>query len=257
MNEPSNTETELPFLAPCKQLSICAPLKWLTLGWQDMQRAPAPSLVYGAALVIASYGITFIALTLRNYFSLMALASGFVFLGPVLAMAFYEISLKLQAHQSPSISSSLKASLKHLSNQMVFTLVLVIIFLIWARAASMIHIFFPSSSGASLADFAAFLSIGTLVGSLFSALVFCISAFSLPMIVAKNTDAITAVVTSFNAVLRNKFVMVVWASLIVAAVAIGLLTGFLGFMITLPLIGHATWHAYQDTIDASAWPDNV
>jgi uncharacterized membrane protein len=89
---------------------------------------------------------------------------------------------------------------------------------------------------------------------MFAAFVFCISAFSLPMIADRDTDTVTAVVTSFNAVLRNKTAMVVWALLIVAAVAAGFVSAFIGLVITIPLIGHATWHAYQETIDSSAWP---
>jgi uncharacterized membrane protein len=62
------------------------------------------------------------------------------------------------------------------------------------------------------------------------------------------------VVTSVNAVLRNKKPLLLWAGIIVFSVLIGFMTAFLGLVILLPVIGHATWHAYQDTIDASAWP---
>ncbi len=76
------------------------------------------------------------------------------------------------------------------------------------------------------------------------------------MIMDRKTDAITAVITSANAVLRNKTTMLVWGSLIVGLVVIGFLTLFFGLILILPLIGHATWHAYRDTIDASQWPEN-
>jgi uncharacterized membrane protein len=82
------------------------------------------------------------------------------------------------------------------------------------------------------------------------------SAFSLPMICDCEADAVTAIVTSVNAVLRNKRVMAVWALLIVGLTAIGFLTALLGLAVTIPVLGHATWHAYRDTIDASAWPAN-
>ena len=97
--------------------------------------------------------------------------------------------------------------------------ILLVIFLVWARAASMTHVFFPALARPSLAELATFLAIGSMIGSLFAAFVFCISAFSLPMIVDRKADMVTAVVTSFNAVLRNKAAMLVWALLIVAAVA--------------------------------------
>ncbi|MDA1233121.1 MAG: DUF2189 domain-containing protein, partial [Planctomycetota bacterium] len=105
-------------------------------------------------------------------------------------------------------------------------------------------------------ELATFLVIGSVVGSMFAAFVFCISAFSLPMITDCDADTVTAVVTSFNAVLRNKSAMAVWVLLIVAAVAAGIVTAFIGLAITIPLIGHATWHAYQETIDSSAWPQH-
>lgn len=248
---------ELPFAAPCKKLETNAPLNWIKLGWQDMWRAPRISMSYGAFLVLSSYLITILSITLGNVYVLIALLSGFIFLGPILAMAFYEISVQLQRRETPTIANTLRGSLRHLGDQMIFAVILMIIFLVWARAASMIHVFFPAVGSPSVADLTTFLAIGTIVGSLFATIVFCISAFSLPMIVDRKTDTVTAVVTSFNAVLRNKAAMVVWALIIVAAVAAGMITGFIGFAITLPLIGHATWHAYQETIEASAWPRNA
>jgi len=86
--------------------------------------------------------------------------------------------------------------------------------------------------------------------------VFAASAFSLPMILDRKVDSVTAVVTSVNAVLHNKKPMVLWAGLIGLSVVLGFATALVGFAVLLPLIGHATWHAYQETIDASIWPQN-
>ena len=146
----------------------------------------------------------------------------------------------------------LREGKRHLGNELVFAVVLMVVFLIWARAASTVHVFFPVEEKPAWSDLALFLSIGTAVGAVFSAVIFCASAFSLPMFMDRKVDVITAVVTSINAVLRNKLVMFLWGSLIVLLTAIGFLTFTL--MVFLPIIGHATWHAYQETIDASAWP---
>ena len=132
---------------------------------------------------------------------------------------------------------------------------MLVVVLVWARAASMIHVFFPSDGSQELADFALFLGVGSAVGSIFAGVVFGASAFSLPMIMDKNTDTVTAVLSSFNAVLRNKLVMIFWALIIMLCLLISFLTGLLGLAVLMPLIGHATWHAYQETIDASQWPD--
>ena len=118
----------------------------------------------------------------------------------------------------------------------------------------MVHVFFPMQAHPEVEDLLLFLGIGSAVGSAFALIIFSTSAFSLPMIMDCKVDVVTAVVTSVNAVLRNKKVMLLWAGFIVFALGLGFMTAFIGLAVLLPLIGHATWHAYQETIDASAWP---
>ena len=106
---------------------------------------------------------------------------------------------------------------------MVFALMLMIVFLVWWRAASAVHIFFPVDMATpDWTDYLQFLGIGSAIGSIFAVIVFSAAAFSLPMLLDREADAITAVVTSINAVLRNKPAMAVWAALIVLAVAPGI-----------------------------------
>ena len=126
--------------------------------------------------------------------------------------------------------------------------------MVWVRAGSAVEIFFPEQTEPSRETLIAFFAIGRAVGTIFAVGVFAASAFALPMLVDRRADAITAVVTSVNAVLRNKRAMLVWALLIVVSVAVGFATALIGLAVTMPLIGHATWHAYRETIDASAWP---
>ncbi len=248
-----NTD-ELPFVAPCKQLDTFAALNWLKLGWQDFRQAPKQSMSYGGMMVLLSYIVSFCALKLGNFYSLMSLLSGFILLGPVIAIGLYSISRQIQQGQVPILGYCLREGRKHFSNVVVFGLILLVVFLIWARSASMLHVFYPVETGASLENFMLFLSIGTGVGAIFSGIIFTASAFSLPMIMDRNVDMVTAVITSANAVLRNKKAMLVWASLIVMSVVISFATAFIGFLVLLPVIGHATWHAYQETINASQWP---
>ncbi len=244
----------VPFVAPCRKLAPLAPLGWLRLGWQDMRRAWRESITYGILMMLISWLISLLAYRLGNYGLLLGVLSGFVFLGPVLAIGLYSISAALERQQQTSLSRTLRAGKRHLGNVMVFALILLVLFLVWARAASMVHIFFPMESSPDWRNIAVFLAIGSAVGSVFAAVTFMISAFSLPMIVHRDVDAVTAVVTSINAVLRNKPAMLVWIMLIVLAVFLGFATGMLGFILTLPVIGFATWHGYLETIDASGFP---
>jgi uncharacterized membrane protein len=131
---------------------------------------------------------------------------------------------------------------------------LMVICLVWVRAGSGVQVFYPESGDPTRAELVAFFSIGSAVGSVFALVAFAASAFSLPMLLDRRADGVTAVVTSINAVLRNKAAMAIWIALIVTAIAIGFATAFVGLAVTMPVIGHATWHAYREAIDASAWP---
>jgi len=245
---------ELPFVAPCNKLKMDAPVRWLHLGWEDIKRAPKQSLTYGFIIVLLSYAVSSMVWVYGGLGLLTSLLSGFVFLGPVLAIGLYSISCQIQAGMEPQLGYCLREGKRHLSNELVFAVILTVVFLVWARAASLVHIFFPSESNADWTQFVVFLTVGTLIGSIFSAIIFCFSAFSLPMIMDRKVDVVTAVITSINAVLRNRAVLALWVCIIVLIVAIGFATAFIGFIILMPLVGHATWHAYQETINAEAWP---
>jgi uncharacterized membrane protein len=99
-----------------------------------------------------------------------------------------------------------------------------------------------------------YLTIGTIVGAFFAIVTFSVSAFSLPMIMHRDVDSVTAIVTSINAVLRNKWPMMLWLAIIVAGLVIGMMTAFVGLIVILPLIGYGAWHGYLETIDAGAFP---
>lgn len=244
----------MPFVVPCRKIGVLAPFRWLRLGWGDFNRARRQSLTYGLAMVAISYMVAITAYLMDSYMLLFVLLSGFFFLGPVLAMGLYSISCQLQEGRRPRLGYCLREGRRHMGNGLVLAFVLLIVFLIWARAASMLHIFFPEQSSPGLDELKLFLGVGTSVGAFFSGLIFMVGAFSIPMIMDRKVDVITAVVTSVNAVSRNKAAMLVWMSIIVVCVIIGLATAFVGLAVLLPLVGHATWYAYKETIDAEDWP---
>ncbi len=251
---PPVSPDELPFVAPCRRLRETAPLNWLRLGWRDFRRAPKQSLTLGLVAVAVSWLVAALGWYLGNVAGLAALLSGFLILGPALAIGFYSISQQLDQGRSPVLGYCLQQDRRHLGNILVFSLILLVVFLIWARAASMVHIFFPETVEYQWRELLPFLGIGSAVGAVFASVIFAASAFSLPMIMDRKTDVVTAVVTSVNAVLRNKPAMLVWATVIVLVVLVGFATAFLGFAVLIPVIGHATWHGYRETVDASAWP---
>jgi uncharacterized membrane protein len=244
----------MPFVAPCRKLDPRAPFGWLRMGWHDVRHAWRPTLSYGLSMVAVSYLVTWLAFRLGSYVLVLAAVSGFVFLAPLAAIGLYEVSRQVEEGRKPMMLVTLRGIRRVFSNAMIFGLALLVVFLVWARAASMISIFLPSDAAPTVAELWPYLLVGTMVGAVFAAVTFAVSAFSLPMIDDRDTDTITAVVTSVNAVLRNKRAMVNWAAVIFVSVVIGFATAFLGFVVMIPLLGYATWHGYEETIDASAWP---
>jgi uncharacterized membrane protein len=247
---------QLPFVAPNNKLPLFAAIEWISLGWKDFKSAPGVSLIYGGMLVLVSYLLAFLSWQLGGAVLLLSLLSGLVFIAPVLALGLYSVSCQIESGYKPKLAYCIREGKRHLGNELIFSFVLLIVFLVWVRAGSGIHIFFPMEANPEVKDLLLFYGIGSVVGAVFASIVFCASAFSLPMMMDRKADAITAVVTSVNAVMQNKMPMLIWAGVIALTVVVCLLTAFLAMAVLMPLIGYATWHGYKQTINADMWQEN-
>lgn len=245
----------MPFVAPCRTLSPFAPFGWVARGVRDLRRAPRESLLYGAFMAGIIALVSGFAWVYGTHWLMLAMLGGFVFIAPLTCIGLYAISAQLERDQPVSLVRSLRAAFRrHLGNEMVFALALLVLFLVWARAGAMVSVFFPESGDPGFTDLAVYLTVGSLVGAVFAGMTFTASAFSLPMIMHRNVDSVTAIVTSINAVLRNKRAMLVWLSIIVGGLLLGMATAFVGLVVILPVIGFGAWHGYLETIDAEAFP---
>ena len=250
-----NNHDEMPFVAPCRQLSLWAPFRWIKLGVADLLHAPQQSLLYGLAVAVMIAVVSLLAWFRGSQWIMFAMLGGFVFLAPLTCIGLYAISAQIERGQPPLMARSLRAAFKrHFGNAMIFAIILLIIFLVWARAAIMITVFIPTDGELTFRELWPYLSFGSIVGAVFAGVTFSASAFSLPMIMHRNVDSVTAIVTSVNAVLRNKGAMLVWVTIIIASLLIGLFTAFVGLIIIIPVIGYAAWHGYLETIDADEFP---
>ena len=252
--ERKDEESLEPLFYPSNKLQLDAPWRWLKLGWGDFKRVPGLSLTYGVGLVIFFGVVVWLAWGGENIMALFTLGMAFILAGPVLAFGLYSASRQLGRGEAPRIGACWKESKNHLRNELLFALVMLVVLLVWARAATMVNVFLPISDDMDWMDWLQFLAVGSAVGSVFATIVFCASVVSLPMMLDRNTDAITSALTSVNAVLKNKGVMALWALLIMVLVGLGFATLLLGLAVVLPLIGHATWHAYQETVVPGAEP---
>lgn len=236
------------FISPSRKLEFSAPLRWLKLGWQDYKAAPRLSFEYGLFFSVGGLVLTVLILLYSSKIMLFSLGGLFILLGPLFAFGLYDISRQLEKGEAPTLVHSINQIRNSAANQWVFAVVIIVIALVWMRAATIIHIFYPEDANPTLEELLTFFAVGIGAGGFFASLVFGLSAFSLPMMVDRNVDAITAALTSLSAVMNNSLVATFWAMLILLLVAFGFATFYLGLIVVLPVIGYATWHGYRDTV---------
>lgn len=261
----------LPLVAPARQLPMSAPWRWLRLAVQDLRRAPALSLIWGLIITGISLVVSALAYQLGRFALLAVLLSGFVYVAPLLGVGLYAVSRALARQEPASFGLSIAAIERVLGQSAIFAICSTIVVLVWSRTGMMVTAFFPATELEQAQFFQAlwqgevhmqgagsrflhFLMLGSALGSIFALLCFAMTAVSLPMLVDKKVDMVTALLSSIHAVLRNKLVMLQWAAIIVVLIALGVASAYLGFILIMPLLGYGAWHAYQEALDTSAWP---
>jgi uncharacterized membrane protein len=228
-------------------------LEWLATGWRDLVVQPASSLGYGLAVFVVSAAVVAGLFAFGWDYILFPAFAGFMVVGPLLAIGLYEKSRRLAGDGRAGAAGTRPASL----GQLLFTGVLLcLLMLLWMRAAVILYaLFFGLLAFPGLDHIAAvlfttpagwaLLIVGSLVGALFAAFSFAISAFSIPMLLEERTDALTAMGTSMTMVWNNLPVMLTWGAIVLGLFLISLATGLLGLIVVFPLLGHGTWHAYR------------
>lgn len=234
-----------------------APLAWLVRGWDDFRAAPFASGFYGAAF--AAMGWAILALYDFAYQYVSTLVGAFLLAAPFLATGLYALSRDREAGRKPRLAPSLVSWKENVGGLGVYVLVITVIFLVWARASLVTFALFSAGTMPDIKNFLAkafslgnieFVLVYFAAGSVFASLVFAVSVVSVPMMLDRGNDAVSAAILSVQVLAKNPGTMAVWALLIVLLTGIGLATAFIGLVVTMPVIGHATWHAYRDCV---AW----
>jgi uncharacterized membrane protein len=241
------------------RLAWSAPLRWLVRGWRDMVRHLGIAVFYGMCLWMMALLLGTVFRHKPEY--TMSIVSGCLLVGPFLAMGLYDVSRRMELGMPVGLGHSLTCWDRHLGSMGLLVLVLTVLELLWGRASLVVFaVFFntgmPSTAGVLEAVFNPrnwqFLAVYTAVGGVFAMLVFCSTVVSIPMILHRDTDAVTAALTSFRVVLENTGVMLLWGALVVAITLVALWPWGLGLLLAGPLLGHATWHAYRDAVSSDA-----
>ena len=234
---------------PSANLEKFACFKWIALGINDFKKAKTISLFYGIIFTLIPVGITFLVAASEFYLVIFPAMICFMLLGPYLAAGLYDVSWQFEKEHKPSLRHSLKAMSRNAVNEWAFGIMLMVLMIFWLRVASLIHALYPSYLDPTFANIWPFLTLGTIVGAGFAILVFFISAFTQPILLERKVDLATAVLTSMNAVWRNKVPMFVWGCVIMFSVFLGFMTFFVAFIFIMPVLGYATWHGYIEAIE--------
>ena len=237
-----------------RPLSWRAPLRWLALGWRDFIRAPAIGLFYGLCFTLMGWALLAVFRHAPAY--VMALSAGFLLMGPFLCLGLYRVSQRLEQGDKPGFADSLLAFETRTGQLAIFGFVLLVLEMLWGRVTLVLFAVsfdgMPDFKGSLIAllspDNLPFIAAWTAVGALFAGLIFSLSVVSIPMILHRQTDAITAALTSLRLVLTQTSVMAAWGLLITLLVGLALLPWFAGLLVAGPVIGHASWHAYREAV---------
>ena len=258
MDTPQKQETvPPPFPRVRSGISPAAPFLWLSHGLDDFKACPTASMFYGCCF--AAMGFLLNSVFSRHTQYLSALVSGFLLLGPFLALGLYELSRRRAKGMPCALLPTLAAWRSNAGNIGVYSLILIVIFLVWARASLVAFALFYTSEMPTVEGFlrqvlslqnAEFLAVYSGVGLLFATLVLALSVVSIPLMLDRNQDSVTSMLASFQALVRNVPAMLVWALLIVLLTAAGFATLYAGLIFAIPILGHATWYAYRDLVEA-------
>lgn len=229
---------------------------WLAAGWADFRTRPAQSLAYGlvvfALSVLVIWGLVAVGLPSL----ILPALSGFLVVGPLLAIGLYEKSRRLQAGQPVTLASMILTHPRS-GRQPVFAgLLLCLLVVLWLRAADLLYALFYGLLPFPGYDQIlwqllttprgwALIVVGSAVGGLFAAFAMALSLFSIPMLLERRVDALTALGTSFAITTQNLRAVLPWGAIVVAGFALSAATGLLGLIVIFPLLGHGTWHAWR------------
>lgn len=263
-----------PILPPVRTIGLMQPLAWLALAWRDMVRTGWLSFAHG--LAVALFGGALLAVAHHRFGWLVGALSGFLVVAPVLATSLYALSRALERGE-PANAALVRRTWLDWQNShpakwgdhdywclVQFGALLALAATGWVlTSAALITLLAPVPVRTPL-DFmhhvvlapdGRLFALWLALGSLLAAPIFASSVVAMPLLLDRRATLRQAVLTSWQAVLANPLPMALWAALILGFTLLGLGSLLLGLIAVLPMLGHASWHAYRDLVDASGLPE--
>ena len=238
----------------------------LRRGWEDFKAVPSHAIIL--CIIYPVLGLV-LARTVLGYSVLpllFPLAAGFALLGPFAALGLYELSRRRERGEQATAWDALEVlSAPSFGAMLGLGVLLLALFVTWVATAQAIYIAAFGYEGATgISDFTTrvlttpqgwwLIVVGCGVGFLFALVALCISVVSFPLMLDRHAGAGDAMVTSLRAVARNPLPMAAWGLIVAVLLVAGSLPFFLGLAVVIPLLGHATWHLYRETIEPELNP---
>ena len=229
----------------------------LAAGWKDYLANPLFGLFFGGIYVAAGMTVYFVLFAQGEAAWLIPAAAGFPLIAPFVAVGLYEVSRRREQNLPMSWAKVLGA-LRGRGDEQILSMGLIVFvaFGFWLMIAHGIWAIFLAEAGVGSENFGFLftttglfmLGVGTPVGALIALAFYSITVVSLPMLVDREVDFLTAIITSLSVMRSNRFIMIVWAAFVAAALFVAMIPLFLGLLIALPVLGHATWHLYRRAV---------
>lgn len=240
------------------RVSLWQPLQWLRLGLQDLRACPAPSLAQGGLVV--AMGSVLLAVCDAHLYLIVAAVTGYLLIGPVMTTGLCELSRRRAADEPLGFDEALSAFGRNPAPFAAFGVVLAALSLGWLLASQLTFGSLLAPSGLHLnwnillwGSFTGALSGGELIayfssGAALALVVFSLSVVAVPLLIERRASVVDAMWTGLRVVRANAPAMAVWALAIAALTALGFLTMLIGLIVIIPVLGHATWHAYRELV---------
>jgi len=242
-----------------RQITAADIAEALSQGLRDFQAVPLYGLAFGALYAGGGIAILLSLTAFGMVYLAYPLAAGFAMIGPFVAIGLYEVSRRREAGQ-PISFAAIWAAVKTRSEIGWMAFVTLFVFVIWMYQVRLLIALLLglNASFSSLQEFITvvlttnegllFLAIGNAVGAALSLILFSLTVVSFPLLLDRDVDFVTAMITSVRAVVSSPLPMIGWAALIVVLLAVSAMPYFLGLVVTLPVLGHTTWHLYRRII---------
>ena len=255
----SNFHLHLPgvTLPAVRRISWRQPFSWLGAGLDDVKANPGPSLAYG--LLFAIGGDLIMLAALRHPYLLTVAVSGFFLVAPLLAAGLYELSRQTGHGRKILFIDSLRCFQRNGQSLALFGLVIGLAALFWERFSAIAFALLSDASGADAGVFlsrillsgehGAFVVTWFALGGILALFVFALSVVSVPLMLDRDSDFVTAMATSLQGFLNNAGPLLLWAALIALLTLLGFATLLFGLVVIMPILGHASWHAYRDLVE--------